>query len=309
MVEEFKENSTGFSWFDVVAPTEEDFTNLSMRFGIDAFLFKECMNPEHFPRFDVVNEKAKQLILRLYDESSIMEADTVRELTRKLAIFYGSDFIITVHRRPIEWLNQMKLQYQICLGKKNGVDAFVTRIIQEIFHSYDIPIQATSRHLEEFELKVFMQYQSRKLFQDLYYYRRKASVYREMIDQTSMLLNESLFYQNSGPRNSSILKRLKADAERLYFYSSKQYDSISYLINLHISLSSQKTNEVMRVLTVFSAFFLPLTFVVGIYGMNFKFMPELEHPLGYYGILMFMFLISVSIFYWFRRKGWLKFED
>ena len=61
----------------------------------------------------------------------------------------------------------------------------------------------------------------------------------------------------------------------------------------------------MRVLTVFSAFFLPLTFIVGIYGMNFAHMPELAQPWGYPAVLVIMAAVSGTIFVWFRRKGWL----
>jgi magnesium transporter len=61
----------------------------------------------------------------------------------------------------------------------------------------------------------------------------------------------------------------------------------------------------MRVLTVFSAFFLPLTFIVGIYGMNFQFMPELTHHYGYPGVLIFMLLLTIIIYQWFSRKGWI----
>ena len=74
---------------------------------------------------------------------------------------------------------------------------------------------------------------------------------------------------------------------------------------MHVTMASQRTNEVMRVLTVFSAFFLPLTFLVGVYGMNFRFMPELEQRWGYPAVLGLMGVISLVIFVWFRRRGWL----
>jgi magnesium transporter len=61
----------------------------------------------------------------------------------------------------------------------------------------------------------------------------------------------------------------------------------------------------MRVLTIFSVFFLPLTFIAGIYGMNFEHMPELRWKLGYPGVMILMGLVTGGIYVWFRRKGWL----
>ena len=77
------------------------------------------------------------------------------------------------------------------------------------------------------------------------------------------------------------------------------------MLQVQLSMSSKRTNEVMRILTVFSAFFLPLTFIVGIYGMNFRHMPELALRWGYPATLVGMAGLSLGIFVWFRRKGWL----
>ena len=95
---------------------------------------------------------------------------------------------------------------------------------------------------------------------------------------------------------------LQTKVETLY----QQLDgAATNLMNLYLSLSSQRTNEAMRVLTVFSAFFLPLTFIAGIYGMNFAFMPELTWKLGYPGVLVSMVAIAGAIFVWFKRKNWI----
>ena len=75
---------------------------------------------------------------------------------------------------------------------------------------------------------------------------------------------------------------------------------------MQLSLSSQKTNQVMRTLTVFSAFFLPLTFLVGVYGMNFEYMPELTQRWGYPAVWVVMVLITIGIYTLVRRRGWLK---
>ena len=69
---------------------------------------------------------------------------------------------------------------------------------------------------------------------------------------------------------------VRESAEAMHFYADELLESATNLTNLQLSLSSQKTNQVMRILTLFSAFFLPLTFLVGVYGMNFEYMPELS---------------------------------
>jgi magnesium transporter len=70
----------------------------------------------------------------------------------------------------------------------------------------------------------------------------------------------------------------------------------------YLSISEQRNNEVVRLLTIFSAFFLPLTFIVGVYGMNFDFMPELKWKYGYLFAIGFMSIVSLVIYIWFRRK-------
>src|SRR5262249_23282054 len=98
---------------------------------------------------------------------------------------------------------------------------------------------------------------------------------------------------------------VKENAESYYFFADQLVEEINNLLGIHVALSSHRTNEVMRILTVFSAFFLPLTFIVGIYGMNFDWMPELRHRLGYRAVVVAMAVVCGVIAVWFRRRGWL----
>ncbi|NJL24415.1 MAG: hypothetical protein HC902_04095 [Calothrix sp. SM1_5_4] len=108
-------------------------------------------------------------------------------------------------------------------------------------------------------------------------------------------------------------QNVKDEIDGIFFYADEIAESMASLLNLHISLEGQKTNEasrrtneVMRVLTIFSCFFLPINFIAGIYGMNFENMPELKSEYGYYLVLAGMAGVSLAIFLWFRSKGWLK---
>ena len=76
--------------------------------------------------------------------------------------------------------------------------------------------------------------------------------------------------------------------------------------NLYYAVQGQRMNEIMKILTIVSSIFIPLTFIAGVYGMNFKHMPELDYPYGYYTIIGVMVLITVSLLIYFYRKGWLK---
>ncbi len=81
-------------------------------------------------------------------------------------------------------------------------------------------------------------------------------------------------------------------------------DLLSGLADLHISNTSYKLNEIMKVLTIISTLFIPLTFIVGVYGMNFKYMPELHFRFGYWITWIVMFVISVCMVYYFKKKKW-----
>lgn len=82
-------------------------------------------------------------------------------------------------------------------------------------------------------------------------------------------------------------------------------DMLAGLVDIYLSSLSNKVNEVMKFLTIIATIFIPLTFVAGVYGMNFKFMPELETRWGYYGILCFMAAIGITMLAYFKRKKWL----
>jgi magnesium transporter len=82
-------------------------------------------------------------------------------------------------------------------------------------------------------------------------------------------------------------------------------DMVSGMLDTYLSSISNRMNEVMKVLTIFAAIFIPLTFVAGIYGMNFSYMPELGWKWGYFGALTVMAAIGISMLFYFKSKKWL----
>jgi magnesium transporter len=95
---------------------------------------------------------------------------------------------------------------------------------------------------------------------------------------------------------------IKDELLNLLTYNDESVENANQLMTTYLSISDQKNNEVVRLLTIFSAFFLPLTFIAGVYGMNFRFMPELNWKWGYFFSIGFMLLVVLVIYLWFRRK-------
>ena len=82
-------------------------------------------------------------------------------------------------------------------------------------------------------------------------------------------------------------------------------DLLSGMLDVYLSAMSNRLNEVIKVLTIITTIFIPLTFIAGIYGMNFEYMPELGHPFGYPGVLIVMAAVGLGMVAFFKKKKWM----
>lgn len=118
-----------------------------------------------------------------------------------------------------------------------------------------------------------------------------------------LLLNEGVINQIEViDQLKTTLQDIKDKLVRLILNFDEVIENANNLLHTYLSVNAQKSNDVMKLLTIFSAFFLPLTFVAGIYGMNFTNMPELNWKVGYFLTLAVMAVISVIIYLWFKKK-------
>jgi magnesium transporter len=294
---EHKENS--FEWLDVNNPTESELNELVLKYNLPETAIKDCLDPEHLPKFEQF-EKQHFIITRNYDNNCNISSDSIQKLTHKIAFFWNDTFLLTIHRHESYIINGVKNKYadgNIC---KTPFD-FICKIIKDSLQSFEGPLNVLDKEIDSYETRIFLKNKIPNLLKNLYLIKRKAYVKKRLFTLTKNVIEQ---LENTSKSNT-IFEDLKDTYVRVETTSEEIYDSIHSLLNIYISISSQKTNEVMRVLTVFSAFFLPLTFIVGIYGMNFKYMPELTQHYGYPGILIFMLLLTIIIYQWFNRKGWI----
>ena len=295
-----------FTWVNVINPSPEELSEIAQKYNINQALTLDCLEPEHLPKYEHV-EGLHYFIFRSYDEMSSFDADTVRELTRKIAIFHTDTFLLTVHRLEQPFIAATKEKWkQAKMLKENPIDQIVLDLASGVLTSYKFSVDASLKQLENLELSVFGAQGARTFnIQEGYYLKRKASVYRWMLRATQDLI------PNLANHKMNVKKKLPQQdlqdlAHRYSFHADQLAESVNSLLNLHLSLASQKTNEVVQVLTIISVFLLPLNVLTGIYGMNFENLPGLQSNFGYQSMVLAMILISSFTYFGFKKKGWLK---
>jgi magnesium transporter len=292
-----------FKWIDLVYPTPEELQQIAETYAIHRTSIQDCLQPDHLPKHEKIGN-VTFLITRAHDEKAPLAANSVRALTRKVAIFIGAHFVITVHRVDQPYLETLRDRWRSVqeITENEGFH-IVSDLLQAILESYEKPLNEAELMLEEFENKIFLRKKSRFSFQELYLLRRRTSVYQRMIHLVKdVLLKLDIDAEHHAP----FLQSLREDADRMQFIADQLSDNVNHLLMLHLSLQSQRTNEIIRVLTVFSVYFMPITFIVGVYGMNFHFMPELNLWYGYPAVWSIMGGVTFWLYLWFRRKGFLK---
>lgn len=304
-------NLTSAQWIDIIEPTKESLQELANQVQFPYKTLETCLDPEHLPRFETIGNFTF-LIIRIYDDKQNANADTVQELTTKLALLISKEFVVTIHRLDQEFLHKLRCQ---CVETSKLTDPkdLIKEIISLSVLSYDQPLTQLEAKTEVFEETILKFKKTHKILREGFLLKRKASVFKKILKLSADIINKLV---SKTDFISADFQDLRDSMDTLLFYTDDVIDNVTNLLNLHIAFVSQKTNEasyktneVMRTLTIFSIFFLPLNFIAGIYGMNFEIMPELKNPNGYYYVLGSMCFIAIGIFIWLLRKGWVHSDE
>ncbi len=289
-----------FRWIDVVAPEAGELERLAQEFGFHPMAVEDCLDPWHLPKYERFGETTF-VILRVFDDRSSDRTASVQEMTRKIAVFFRADLVVTIHRADLAMVEQVRDRFR----NGNGGHCSATPLLGALFNgaldSFEAPLERAEDSVDALEVALLSQDRRSPDLEAIHLLKRRVNFIKRLFWQTNVALQKLVM---PGDPSSVVFHDVKENAESYYFYADQLMEEISNLLGIHVALSSQRTNEVMRVLTVFSAFFLPLTFIVGIYGMNFDWMPELRARWGYPVVLAAMVLLCLGIGYWFKRRGW-----
>ncbi|GLH66777.1 CorA family divalent cation transporter [Geothrix edaphica] len=292
------EGST-FTWVDLVDPTTAEMAEVAERYGLHPAAVRDLLNQPHLPKYERLPGQ-QLLILRAYDELA-KRGDTIQAMTRRLVVLMMEGVIITVHRREQPFFAEAA--QRAATGQALRPEQLVLSLCARAVKSFDEPLKESEEKLDQIEATLFNRKVPHLGIKQIYGLKRRCAVIKRTLGRITTALGP---FKEQVRDDQGLLADVVEEADRLHTWADELLENATHLMNLEINLASQRTNEVMRVLTVFSAFFLPLTFIAGVYGMNFKRMPELEHRLGYPLVIGAMLLTALAIWAWFRRKGWLR---
>ena len=279
-----------FKWIDIENPNKNDLEKITSQYHLNYYLIKDSLERGHLPKYEKTY-KIDFFIFRAYTSNVSLNIDEVGEMSNKIAFFILEENLLTIHRTHFNFLN-------IHEEKHIKVQELFLRIVGSMVETFSKPTQDLSSKISQIEKTIFLKDYRKILLEELYFIKSQSRILKKVlhitqnvVEQVSEKFNQFHQYQD-----------IKDQLLNLLTINEESVENSNPLMTTYLSISDQKNNEVVRLLTIFSAFFLPLTFIAGVYGMNFDLIPELRWKYGYLFSLLLMLLVVILIYLWFRRK-------
>lgn len=246
------------------------------------------------------------VILRM---AMVEEADVRLE---QVSILIGKDYVVTFQERDGDVFDPVRDRLRQNRGviRKSGAGYLGYALIDTVIDAYYPVFEHIGEDMAELEEEV-VERASRPTLRRIYAARRRLLRLRRAVwphrDAVNSLLREDTPFLDANAR--LYLRDTYDHAVQLMDVLETYRETVAGLLDVFLSSESNRTNEVMRTLTVMASIFIPLTFIAGVYGMNFEGMPELRSQVGYPVVLVVMIVTAAALLWRFRRLGWIGRAD
>jgi magnesium transporter len=299
----FKDKPT-VTWINIDGLHQvEILEKLGECYGLHPLVLEDILNTDQRPKMEDYGEYL-YIVLRMLnynDKSSEIESE-------QISLVLGPNFVFSFQEREGDTFNPIRDRIRNSKGRirKMGADHLAYTLLDSIIDNYFIILEKLGEKIEFLEEEVVTQ-PGPETLQTIHHLKREMIFLRKGV----WPLREVISGLERG--ESSLIK----ESTRIYLRDVYDHtiqtidtietyrDMVSGMLDIYLSSISNRLNAVMKVLTIIATIFMPLTFLAGIYGMNFKYMPELEWRWGYPVIWVIMVGIGVSMLLYFRKKKWL----
>ena len=296
-------------WVDFLAETNDELSRakdvLLNIFKFHYLTVEDCFETRNQPKVEAFPDYFYLIVHGVKPE----ETTSTNFVTKELDSFLGKNFVVTFHIERFRSIKKVKQQIRTSpFACQRGAAYLLHQILDQIVDLYMPIVEDFDAAINDLEERVFqMKKSDNAILEEIMILRRSvARLKRISARQLEVLYRISHGEFPQIPENVLPFYRDVHDhLLRISDLSESYRDLVGGLFDIHFSVVANKTNDILKFLSIFSAFWLPLTFIAGIYGMNFENMPELKWQYGYYITLGVMFLVGTAVIVYFWRKGWI----
>ena len=291
-------------WVDMESPTQADEQVLLDVFDFHPLTVEDCRENRHYPKIEEFDGYIYFIVHGVRADISPDRFNTI-----ELDGFLGPNYVITYHHDSFRSINNVKqLLRTTPIACQRGTAFLLHQILDQVVDYYSPVLDDFDARIDELEADIFsLKRPNNEILAEIMDLKRSVLRLRRIsVKQMDILHRMSrgefaLIPEEMRPFYRDVYDHLV----RVVDLSESYRDLISGSLEAYLSVVSNRLNEIMKVLTIFSAIMLPLTFIAGIYGMNFDHMPELHSKYGYVAVLGLMMIIAVGMLLFFRRRGWI----
>jgi magnesium transporter len=294
---------TGTLWLDLVGLHNPILLEkLGQAFALHPLLMEDVLNTEQRPKFEDYDDYLFVVLKRLrYDRAA---GQVTQE---QVSLVLGNGFVLSFQEFHSNLFDPVRQRIHAARGRLRGLgpDALLHALMDSVVDEYFSLLEQLGEEIERLETQILDRPSPismrtlHRLKRELMAVRRSVWPLREVIGGLERLESPLL-----KPGLDLYLRDVYDHTVHVIDTVESYRDMLAGMLDVYLSALSNRMNEIMKVLTIISTIFIPLTFLAGVYGMNFRYMPELEWHWGYFAVLGVMLAVAIGLMLFFRRKHW-----
>jgi len=299
----YARESSSISWINVDGIHDSDLVNnICNHFNIHSLTIEDILSVGQRP-------KVENLDNYIFMVMNMLTFDDINEevVAEQVSLIVSDHTVISFQEHKGDVFESIRNRIRSGMGRirKGGADYLFYSIIDNIVDYYFIILEKLGDKIEEVEDEI-VENPTNELLNRLHHLKKQVLILRRSIWPLREVINRL-----ERKEFKQIDKKIRIYFRDVYDHTiqiidtvESYRDALSSLADLHQSMSGNRMNEVMKVLTIISTIFIPLTFITGLYGMNFQYMPELQWRYGYYMVWGFMFVMVITMLIVFKKRKW-----
>jgi len=296
------------SWININGLNNlSEIEQLGSHYEIHPLTLEDIVNTMHRPKIDIF-ENYLFLVFKMVYFSNNEDDDAL--IYEQVSMVVGPNYVLTFQEADGDVFNDLRVRMTNDKGRirNNGPDFLMYALLDAIVDHYITAVEAFGDKIEDLETRIFEPDSNsnetpghiQDLKREILKIRRSIFPFREVVNRLEKIDCEII-----DPKTHSFIRDLYDHTVQVSESIDLCREMVWNLMDMHMSIISNKMNEVMKVLTIMASIFIPLTFLAGLYGMNFDNIPELHYKYSYFFLLGIMLVIFILMLIYFRRKKWL----